>query len=363
MAAGTAGYLSADTVNDVLDRLGSNPSKVLDVAPPPGVEAIPAPATRSISQAHGASAAPDVRTIRAQVSPEAVELTVDQHYRGSTAGGTGMVLTSSGLVLTDEHVVTEADTITAQVGGTGRTYDVALIGVDLANDVALLQLEHASGLRTVTLGRSASVTVGDGIVVIGYPGSSAFAGRISGLSESVDVDVSPSERGASNEPKSRYSGMLHTDARNRAGTSGGPVVDTDGLVIGMVQVGGDTDDFDIPIDRALASAREIASGHSSADVLIGAPAELGVVARSWSPSAGAPGAKVVKVYPNTAAETVSLRAGDVISAIGDAAIASAPELRQVLARHHPGDRVGITWTDSRRHAHTVNVTLRTGPAP
>src|SRR5262245_59350640 len=64
MAAGTAGYLSADTVNGVLDRLGSDPSKVLDFAPPPGVAAIPAPATRSISQAHVASAAPDVRTIR-----------------------------------------------------------------------------------------------------------------------------------------------------------------------------------------------------------------------------------------------------------------------------------------------------------
>lgn len=366
VASCSAGYLSADTVNGALDRLVTDPSKVLDVAPPPGADAIPAPAAPPASSVSGASAAPDVRVVRARVSSETVVLSVDQHYHGNTFGGTGMVLSSSGLVLTDEHVVTEADSITAQVGGTGRTYQVALIGVDLANDVALLQLEHASGLRTVPLGRSAMVAVGDGVVVIGYPsgqGSSAFAGRITGLRESVQVDLSPGERGTSNEPKSRYSGMLHADTHIRSGTSGGPVVDAGGRVIGMAQVGGASDDYDIPIDRALASAREIASGHASADVLIGAPAELGVVARTWNPSAGTPGARVVTVYPNTAAAAASLRVGDVIGAVGGAAVASAPELRQVLTRYRSGDRVGIAWTDSRRREHTVSVTLGTGPAP
>lgn len=366
LAAGSAGYLSADTVNSALDRLLTDPSKLLDVAPPPGSEAIPAPAASSTSEFGGAGATPDVRAVRARVVSETVELSVDQHYHGNTFGGTGIVLSSSGLVLTDEHVITEADDITAQVGGTGRSYQVALIGVDLANDVALLQLERASGLRTVLLGRSATVGVGDGVVVIGYPsdqGTSAFAGRIDALNESVDVDLSPTERGASDEPKSSYSGMLRTTTHIRSGTSGGPVVDAGGRVVGVAQVGGGAGDFEIPIDRALASAREIASGHGSADVLIGAPAELGVVARTWNPGGGTPGARVVTVYPRTAAETVSLRVGDIIDTIGGAAIASAPELRQVLTRYRPGDRVSITWTDASRREHTVSVTMGTGPAP
>lgn len=365
VVAGAAGYLSADAVNGALSRLATDPTRVLDVAPPPGAGAIPAAAAPSASDSRGAGAAPDV-AVSARVSQATVELVAELHYHADTVAGSGMVLTSSGLVLTDEHVITEADTITAQVGGRGRTYQVALIGVDLANDVALLQLKRASGLRTVTLGRSSSSAVGDRVVVIGYAGDSgpsAVPGRITGLNDSVDIDIPPSQQGTSAEPKTRYSSMLRTDARSMPGQSGGPVVDATGLVIGMEQVGSGSEDYDIPIDRALASARSIASGHAGVDVLIGAPAELGVLARTWNPRAGAPGAKVVTVYPDTPAQSLSLRKGDVIRAIGSSAIASGPELRQVLTRYRPGDRVGITWTDSSGREHTVSVTLSTGPAP
>lgn len=366
VVAGGAGYLSADAVNGVFSRLVNDPGAMLDVVPPPGIEAIPAPSGPLQPNPGGAGGADDVGAIAARVSPATVELSVDQHYHADSYGGTGMVLTSTGLLLTDEHVITEADTITAEIGGTGRTYRVALIGVDLANDVALLQMERASGLRTVTLGRSSSAAVGDRVVVVGYPGDagpSTITGWVTGLDDAVDVDVPAADRGTSREPKIRYSGMLRTDARTRAGVSGGPVADVGGRVIGMAQVGGNDEDFDIPIDRALASARQIAAGHASADVVIGAPAELGVLARTWNTSGRAPGAKVVTVYPHTPARSISLQEGDLILAIDTAAIASGPELRQVLSRYHPGDRAGVTWIDSRGQEHTVKVTLGTGPAP
>jgi S1-C subfamily serine protease len=339
----------------------SDGSQPLDVAPPPGPQAIPA----------GAATAPappgpvDVAGIGGRLAPATVLIDAQLRHHSYDSAGTGIVLTAAGLVLTDEHVVTDAESITAQIGGTGRTYQAALIGVDLAEDVALLQLERATGLVPATLGRSSAVAVGDRLVVVGYPHDTAPAsvgGRVIGLSESVDVTDNSSEQGTSNEPKVTYSGMLHSTAHSLSGQSGGPVVDSAGRVVGMDQVGGDSDDFDIPIDRALAAAREIAAGHASPDVVIGAPADLGLVARNWTPSTGSPGARVITVYSGTPAQSLGLRDGDVITAIDGSPIVSAVELRQALTRYRPGDRVSLRWTDPGGHSHTVRVTLAAGAA-
>jgi S1-C subfamily serine protease len=337
----------------------SGGSQPLDVVPPPGAQAIPAPA---------APAPPgpvDVAGVGGRLAAATVLIDAQLRHHSYDSAGTGIVLTAGGLVLTDEHVVTDAESITAQVGGTGHTYQAALIGVDLAEDVALLQLERASGLVTATLGRSSAVAVGDRLVVVGYPHDTAPAsvgGRVIGLSESVDVTDNSFEQGTSNEPKVTYSGMLHSTARSLSGQSGGPVVDSAGRVVGMDQVGGDSDDYDIPIDRALAAAREIAAGHASPDVVIGAPADLGLVARNWTPSSGSPGARVITVYSGTPAQSLGLRDGDVITAIDGSPIVSAVELRQALTRYRPGDRISLRWTDSGGHAHNVRVTLAAGSA-
>ena len=357
----TASFALSDRTVSVIQSIDTSPLQELDTAPPPGAQAIPEPA------AGGARGTVDARAAAARVGPATVSISADSRYQ-LTGGGSGaaMVLTSSGLVLTDEHVITGADGITAQIGGSGRTYQAALIGVDLADDVALLQLEHASGLRTVTLGRSAHAAVGDPVVVLGYPdegGPSTAVGRLIGLNEVVDLALPPDERGSSSEPKSSHYGMLRNDAHTRPGYSGGPVIDSAGLVIGMAQVGGE-EDYDIPIDRALTVAREIASGHAGSHVLIGAPGELGVVARTSSPSAGRPvGARVVTVHAGTPARVLGIEAGDVITAVDGSDIVSAAELRQMLARHGPGDRTSVTWTDSRGHRHTVVAQLSAGPAP
>jgi S1-C subfamily serine protease len=345
----------------LIDLANSQSSSQLDIASPPGAEAIPTPSDGS---ARGGVL--DVAGLTASVAPGTAMIEVDFLHNLNGGGGTGLVLTPSGLLLTDEHVVTGASGITAQIRGTGTTYTAALIGVDLAEDVALLQLQGASGLRTIVPGRSSGALVGDPIMVIGYPDGPAptpATGRITGINESVHISGAPAQPNRSDDPKVTYSGMLHTSVRGRPGMSGGPLVDSAGLVIAMAQVGSRADNYDLPIERALGAAREIAAGHASADRLIGAPADLGVVARNRVGTGGTPGAEVVTVYGGSPAESAGVRVGDVITAIDGAAVASAVELRQVLAGHRPGDRVTLTWTDAAGRQHSVRLTLARGPAP
>src|SRR5262249_7191740 len=136
-------------------------------------------------------------------------------------------------VLTAEHVVFEGVRIRGQVGDTGPTYDAALIGVDAANDVALLQLQHASGLRTAMLGDPSRAHVGDQAAFIGYTGAggpSVVRGRITRLHATLTEGVS------GDRPEVVVHNQIVADANAIHGQSGGPLVDASGRVIGMTTV-------------------------------------------------------------------------------------------------------------------------------
>jgi S1-C subfamily serine protease len=202
------------------------------------------------------------------LAPTSVALEGVMANRLELGEATGIVLTSSGLVLTNEHVVHGIISLTARVGGTGRRYRAALVGTDPAADIALVQLEHASGLRTASIGSSSSVATGDEILTIGYPDSGEPALARGAVSYPRFAVTIAAEQGM---PSRHFVGLIATDAPARPGFSGGPMVDTAARVVGIVDGGGtnpytaDTEPITsaIPIDVALSAAREIAANGRS----------------------------------------------------------------------------------------------------
>jgi S1-C subfamily serine protease len=312
--------------------------------------------------------------IASQVSPGLVDIRTSLGYAGGTAAGTGMVLTPSGEILTNNHVIAGATRITATDIGNGRTYRARVAGYDEQHDVAILQLQGASGLKTVTLGDSGSVRTGQRVVALGNAGGaggapSVVTGTVTALNRSITATDQAS--GASEQLR----GLIRTDAPIQPGDSGGPLVSTAGRVIGMNTAasasyrlrypfpaqgtgGSQPQAFAIPVSEAASIAHQIEAGRPSAAVHIGATAFLGV----GLSGTGGTGAGIVQVVPGSPAASAGLVPGDVIQSLGGSQVRSPAGVRAALIRHHPGDQVRVTWANQYGQVHTAIVTLATGPA-
>jgi S1-C subfamily serine protease len=132
--------------------------------PLPGASVVPGPAPASGASPGGAA---DEQTVVNKVEPGLVTITTTQQYDSQGGAGTGMIISPSGLVLTNNHVIAGATKITATVPVTGRSYPARVIGYDKTGDIALIQLQGAAGLRTVPIGNSATVRAGDTVVALG----------------------------------------------------------------------------------------------------------------------------------------------------------------------------------------------------
>jgi S1-C subfamily serine protease len=300
-----------------------------------------------------------------------VDITTRLAAGGTTLAGTGMVLSRTGLVLTNNHVIAGAAVIVVTDVGTGRRYRADVMGTDLADDVALLRLRGASGLTPVRFGRSATVALGQAVAAVGNAGGaggrpSIASGRVTALRRALTVTDE-----AGQHPE-RLSGLIQVDAALAPGDSGGPLLTRDGRVVGMdtaasfsVELGGGSAaGYAIPIDRALAIARQIQSGRGSARVHVGPAARLGVqvvgVGALLEPPASA-GAVVAGVVPGTPADRAGLQEGDVIVALGGRGIGSPTGLANVMQRHHPGEQVTLAWLDQAGRRQSATVELVTGP--
>jgi S1-C subfamily serine protease len=282
-----------------------------------------------------------------------------------TIAGTGMVLTSSGIVLTNNHVVANTTLLTAQLAGTGPVYRAVVIGVDPTQDVAVIQLEDAHGLPTTPFDLSGSLAVGDRVTgrgnALGRNGAPVSAtGTVTSLDETIEVQ---DEAATIVET---LDGVICFNAPIQPGDSGGPLLNASGHVIGMDTAGalssspgvGAKWGCAIPITRALTIAQEIRAGTSSPYFESGHRGVLGVDAVD---ATGANGATVVAVTPGDAAATAGIASGDVITSVAAIPIASLADLNQVMQDRRPGDSVAVTWRTPSGAAHSATLTLSPGP--
>ena len=285
--------------------------------------------------------------------------------------GTGMVLTSSGEVLTNNHVVQGAWQIQAQVPG-GDTYTATVVGVDPSHDVALLQLSDASGLTTITPGDASTVTIGEEVAGIGNAlGRGGEPAVATGSVTALDRSITASDPNGSSE---QLTGMIQTDANILPGDSGGALVNADGQVVGMITAGNDrttstggpTVGFAVPIDTALAVVDQIHSGSGTDAVLLGERGYLGVAVRPLDQTSAArlgvsSGVLVVGLDTNSPAGGAGMTTPAVIRAIDGQPVPSTDALGPLLHSHVPGDSVTVDWVDASG-AHSASVALIAGPA-
>lgn len=298
-------------------------------------------------------------------------------YQGATSAGTGMILSSDGLVLTNNHVVDGATSIQVTDESTGKQYTATVVGTDPSADVALLQLKGASGLTPVTLDNNGGVVTGNGITAIGNAEGTgtlvAAAGTVGATDQTMTAQT---ETGAAAET---LNGMIQFQADVVSGDSGGPLLDSQGEVVGMTTAAssgpGTTIAYAITIENALAVVHQIESGSTANGVTIGYPAFLGVAFSANSsgglaqglggnsPGTTTSGATISAVISGTPAANAGLVAGDTITKVDGTSISTSDALSAALATHKPGDRVTITWVSGTTGASSsATVTLMAGPA-
>jgi S1-C subfamily serine protease len=280
-----------------------------------------------------------------------VVIDTNQRLEDTVAAGTGMVLTSSGRILTNNHVIAGATTIRVVLPNTTRRYAARVVGYDIADDVAVLQLRGAKNLRTITIGSSATLTVGASVTAIGNSGGFgrllSARGRVIRLRKSVTVQNDLGEL-------QRLTGLIETDAEVRPGDSGGPLLDSAGRVVGMNTAASPygRDAFSVPIDTATRVTRQIVTGRASRRVHIAGTPFLGVRVQ---------GTTVDDVVRGSPAAIAGLKPGDVLISIGGKRVTSEASLTAAVLAHKPGQIVVVVYTDETGATRSVRVRLANGP--
>ncbi|HBW17875.1 MAG TPA: hypothetical protein DEH11_02070, partial [Actinobacteria bacterium] len=344
------------------------------------------------------------------VKPGLVIISSNLRYEGAAAAATGMIISRNGLVLTNNHVIDGTTSLSATVVATGRHYAAKWLGYDASDDVAVIKLEGASGLRTVPLGNSSTVKQGDGVVALGNAGGTGAITTVTGSITGVNQSITASDEGSANSE--HLTGMLQTDADIVPGDSGGPLASVAGKVIGMDTAASTGSNgysqqnlgFAIPINRAITIADQIITGKKSSTIQVSPTGFIGVsvaggsAASSASPTeqqqlqlqaenaGGASGGEgnpgracsandLNLVVPQTIAPVSSgtlvlgdlcgtpaasagISAGDVITAVGGQKVTSPNSLENILSQLSPGSTISVTWVDTSGQTHTQNLVLQ-----
>ncbi|UMG91440.1 trypsin-like peptidase domain-containing protein [Nocardioides sp. TF02-7] len=291
-----------------------------------------------------------VEQVAGAVLPSVVALDVAVPGAGPGGGGSGVVLTEDGLILTNDHVVSlsgQLDPASAQVRvsfADGSTAEAQVVGTDPLTDTALVQAEGVSGLTPVTIGESSNLDVGEQVVAVGSP-YGLDATVTSGIVSALDrpVEVARDEQGNTTAYPA-----IQTDAAINPGNSGGPLVDMDGHLVGInasIRTAGEGAGagsiglgFAIPIDEVMPIVEQLRNGETPTH------ARLGIqVDDAATRGAATEGAVVVDVGDGTAAADAGLRPGDVITRLDDHVIDTSEALVAIVRSYRPGDSVEVTY--------------------
>ena len=335
--------------------------------------------------------------IAQRVDPALVDIVSTNSTTGSVSAGTGIVLTSNGEILTNNHVIRGATSLKVTDVGNGKTYTATVVGYDASDDVAVIQLQNASGLTTASLGDSSSVQTGDTVTALGNAGGkggtpSVASGSVTDLNQSITA----SDEGSG--VSEQLTGLIQTNADIQPGDSGGALVNSHGQVIGMntaastgfqfqdqSQGGSQEQAYAIPIDSALTTAKQIESGNGSSTIHIGETAFLGIETTGSSSGSGSdgfggfggfggdgtgsngssgsgPGVTIAGALSGSPAASAGLAEGDTITSVGGQSVSSATDIQQVLVKYHPGDKISVEWVDQSGQSQSATVTLTSGPA-
>ncbi len=313
-----------------------------------------------------------IPTLVNQVTPSVVS--IDVLTPSQEDQGTGMIITSDGLIVTNNHVIAAAasgGTITITLSGSTTAIPAVLVGTDPSEDVALIRAQGQSNLPTVTLGNSDALVTGDSVVAIGNAlglaagTPSVTAGIVSALGRTVTAGNGTSSETLHN--------MIQTDAAINPGNSGGPLLDAVGQVIGMnTAVAGNLADgtsaqnigFAIPVAEIKSLLPQLRKGGTlkSHGAYLGV--EISTLTSALAKSYGltmTSGALVRAVVPGDAASIAGIRAGDVIVRIGNRTIASATDVTNAIHQHRVGQRIKIVLVRNRSRD-TLYATLGRAPA-
>jgi putative serine protease PepD len=285
-----------------------------------------------------------VAAVAARLLPSTVQISAEYQGQRGGATGSGFVLDRQGHVITNNHVVEDADSDDGPieiVDQDGNRYRATVVGRSPVYDLAVLYSPKARGLTPAALGSSQALRVGDGVVAIGSPlglNSTVTAGIVSALHRPVTTGDAGND--------SSYINAVQTDAAINPGNSGGPLVNLRGQVVGVNSaiattggaVGGDSGNigvgFAIPIEQVRVTADQILRNGEAEYPVIGAQVKTG--------QTDGTGAEIDSVTPDTPADDGGLQKGDVITEVDGERVTDGIALIVAIRAHQPGETVEFT---------------------
>ena len=303
----------------------------------------------------------------AAVSTGVVDVTTTLGLENGSAAGTGMVLTASGEILTNNHVIRGATDMRVIDPSTGRSYTATVVGYSVTNDVAVLQVNGTVNLHPIARGNSSNAKVGQLVTAVGNAGGkggkpATAKGKVTGVGRSITASDG---EGISEQ----LVGLIQTNAALQPGDSGGPLVNAAGKVIGMDTAASVDFEFQssshqgyaIPINRALTLAKQIVAGRASTTVHIGSTPFLGVSVADAANGETPTGALVAGVVSGSPADQAGIVEGDTITAVNGQPVTSYEVLASLLLQFNAGATVTLQWLDGTGATQTANLVTATGP--